>query len=587
MAMALPGMRDFTKATKDATRAGGVFTRGVGSMVGGFKKLTGSADQAKNGLDQGRDAMGHFTSAGAGVGTLPPQVAAVGMAMAAVTIAVLATVMALGSLMALAIEVTQQRSALQATFAALGGGALAGKQVMAMVDSLSSKLPFSTGQIAGWAKSLESAGITGKELERAVEAVAAATAIMGESGGAAAEKMLKTLAEGGAGASKMMENIQKGGAKGNRLLAEMGTSVEDVAKAAGMSVAQFQKAHMSADDMAHAIEKAVATRGAGPLGDMMLTFPVLAMKAKEGFMSLFEGLGPVVKPFMHAVQGLFSQFGRGTPVMKALGAIVTTVFGTLFRWATKAVTAVSAFVKANATGKSIGGVWNTISAAVAKVGAAIARVWKVLKPLFTSPAFLKGIVAVFKMIGMVVGVAVAVWLVMVAVLATVVGVIGNVLGVLSPLVDEIWDFIGGILSGSSAAGQFVQGLIDGILSGTGAFVSAVTSLASQGLAAFKSVLGIHSPSAVMAEMGGHMGGGLEKGLDKSAGGVGDAAAKLGAGAAGAAGAAGGGKGGGKATTVTISPGAVVIHGAGKIDVNEETLALIFERLLMSQGLGAT
>src|SRR5271166_2607889 len=177
------------------------------------------------------------------------------MAAAAAAAAVTTLVVTLTALSIKAIEIVEQRAGLLATFSALGGGAAAGKQTLAMVDKLSQVLPIPREQLDEIAKSMDAAGFRGKALEKAITAVADATAIMhDEAGGAAAKKMLETLAEGGAGAQKMADTVAKGGAKSNKLLKEMGLNAGDVKKAlAEMGV----KGKASADQVGSAVEKAL------------------------------------------------------------------------------------------------------------------------------------------------------------------------------------------------------------------------------------------------------------------------------------------------------------------------------------------
>lgn len=603
--MGFPGLSDFNKATKGATKASGVFTKGLGGMVNGFKKLTGSADQAKNGLNQGRNALGQFTAAGDGLAALGPygQAIAVGFTVAAIAIA--ATVGVMLALAAAAISVIETRSKMLAVFSALGGGAAAGKATVAMVDALAQKLPFATDQIAGWAQSLQAAGLEGEKLKSAVTAVAAATALMGDSGGAAAEKMIKQLAEGGEAASKMMKQIQEGSPKSARLLADMGLRIEDVAKAAGMSVAQFKAAHLSADQMSQAVEKALANKGAGPLAEMALTFPAMIAKFKDGFFGLFEKLGPAVKPFMKAIQSLFAQFSKGSPIFKALQPIVTAVFGTLFKYATMAVAAISKFVKANVNAKSIGGVWTSIKSAIAKVGAVLSPLIGLLKRIFSNAMVMKGIVTIFKIFAVVTLVLVTAFVAVGAVIAAVVGFIAGVIGTVadffssfsdgaSGALDAVTGFVGsvvgalsGLVSGAAeAASNFIDGLVNGISAGAGAIIAAVSGLASGALGAFKSILHIASPSRVMAKMGGHFSAGVAQGIDGGAGKVGDAAADLGDVAKGGAakGMSGGGGKGGKGGGVNVGTLNLVLSPGTSREIAEEAFAMLMERLAASQGV---
>ena len=64
--------------------------------------------------------------------------------------------------------------------------------------------------------------------------------------------------------------------------------------------------------------------------------------------------------------------------------------------------------------------------------------------------------------------------------------------------------------------QLVIGLINGVGSMFGALRNKIVALGKGAVGWFKGVLGIHSPSRVFAELGGHMMGGLALGLDRAA-----------------------------------------------------------------------
>lgn len=78
-------------------------------------------------------------------------------------------------------------------------------------------------------------------------------------------------------------------------------------------------------------------------------------------------------------------------------------------------------------------------------------------------------------------------------------------------------------------GNLIQGIINGVLGGIPALVSAVMGAGGKLIAGFKAKLGIHSPSRVFAELGGHTMAGLTQGLDRSGGDALASVARVGAG----------------------------------------------------------
>lgn len=461
---------------------------------------------------------------------------AIGIATAAFTIFAAACI---GG-MAAAISITETLTRMRAQFDALAGSAAAGGKVNEMVQRLGQSLPFATAQVGAWAKSLLAAGLEGQRLENAVRAVAAASALMGAEGGSAAESLFKKLAEGGQQATKLIQDFQKGGRKSATALAEMGLRSHDVAAALGMTDAQFKKAKISAAQMGDAVAKALAAKGAGPLATAMNAFPNIIGKAKEGFMSLFSGMQPQVEKFMASVAKLFSAFNKGGFAIQILKPIITSVFGTLFTWASKALDmAYAGFirvaiwgVKAYIMAHPLVGAFRELWVAVVKLGTALGIVGGKSQSL--------GILAfVGKVISMTFGT-------IIMVIKGVVGAITFVVNIVTRVVAAIRGAMAGIGgAGKGAGGNLVSGLIAGIMGGAGAVIAAVKGLAAGALAAFTGAFGIRSPSAVMRKHGDdNIAGGTAIGVKEGSPKVDAAMAKLG-GKPGGAGAKGrGGKGGG-------------------------------------------
>ena len=153
--------------------------------------------------------------------------------------------------------------------------------------------------------------------------------------------------------------------------------------------------------------------------------------------------------------------------------------------------------------------------------------------------------------------------------------------------------------GATIAANFIAGLVDGIKAGYAAAVAAVTGLGDKIKDGIKGVLGIHSPSRVMLELGGHVAGGFAEGIDMGAGRVGAAAGAMGAVAndnaisaaaytpsqAPASVTSSSSASSDRSLTVTVEPGAIVIQGAGKgvEELTEEAVSIIFERVALAQG----
>jgi hypothetical protein len=482
----------------------------VGNVLGGA--MTGAADKAAEAL-----------------GKLGPEGEAAGAALQALAEVASATVGTLTTLMGIALEVNEKIDLMSARFEALAGSTAGGEEIFNMVQKLGQELPFATAQIAGWAQGLRAAGVQGKQLEEDIKAVAAATALMGESGGAAAMQLFKRLGEGGPAADKLLKTFQEGGPKADKLLKEMGLSLADIGGAAALS-------KMSAEQLHEALAKAMEKKGSGPLDAMMNGWPNIIQKAREGFLSLFDALGPAIEPFMAEVKGLFGEFSKGGVVINMLKPIVTSVLSTLFGWATTAFHAIHQGLL-------------FVAVYALKAYIAIRPIVDHIKQLVSSQQFITGLKIAFIALGAAVLIAALPFLFIVASVLAVVAVFGLLVAgaayVGAMLVAQIgawWQALSGLASGAvDAASNFIGGLVQGISAGVGAVVDAVKGLASSALGAFTGAFGIRSPSTVMLEHGEeNIGGAAATGVDRAQPKMKAAMARLsdGAGAGGKGGARG-------------------------------------------------
>lgn len=512
----------------------GAVEAAAGAAGNAVEGIGGGASAGASGMDKlgqslftstthALDLPGPIGAIQSALGKLGPEGQAAALALGVLTIAFTVFVVAIAGGIAAAVEVNQHLELMRARFDALAGGSKAGGQVLSMVQALGRELPFAQAQIESWATSLQAAGFKGRGLEDAIRATAAATALMGESGGAAAQDLIKRLAEGGQGADKMMRSIQEGAGKSNKLLAEMGLTTADVAAAAGLTPDKFKSATLSAEQMNGAIEKALSAKGKGSLAAMMGDPAVIFGKVKEGLASAFEGLAPMVQPFMGAVKSIASEFMRGGTAVNILRAIVTPVFGTLLSWGTKAI---------NALHKG----FLMIAIGALQLYIHLRPAIDAIKAFATSESFLRGLKVAFIAIGIAVAVAALPFIIFAGVTVLMLAAIGALVAGILWFAGTIWGFIGdaasalgGWLSGAaSAAGDFISGLVQGIESGAGAVVDAVKNLASAALASFKGIFGIASPSKVMLEHGeDNIAGATATGIDRGAGQVDDAMARLG------------------------------------------------------------
>lgn len=461
---------------------------------------------------------------------LGPEGLAVAAALGVLTIAVTATVGTMLELAKTAIEVNEGIDLFSSRLEALTGSAKGGDAVLDMVRELGSELPFATKQIGEWAESLTRAGLRGKELEAATRAIAAAAAINPKGGAEAASEFFAKLGKAGKESAGLVQAVVEQSKKGTGPLREMGIELADLGGEAAVAT-------MKATDLSKALAAALSQKGQGPLEAMANSWPVILQKAKEGFLSLFARLGKPVSEFMGAVKALFGEFNRGRPLMNGLQSVATSVFSTLFDWGTRAVNAIHK-----------GFLMVGIAALTAYI--AMRPAINAIKEFVTSANFLRGVkvllaalaialVPFIVSIGAVVaaiGLFIAIQGILASVTAAVAGAILYAVGVVVGFAASIADaFMGAYNAATAAGGNFVDGLIAGIGAGASRVVSAVKGLANSALDAFKRVLGIASPSKVMLEHGEeNIAGATATGIDRGAGKVDAAMARLGSGDKGGA-----------------------------------------------------
>jgi hypothetical protein len=497
---------------------------------------------------------------------------------AAIGVAILvAYAAALWGLAAAAVKLTQEKDALRATLDVFTGGG--GDALLGELEDLSAQLPFTADKLNAWGKSLLAAGIKGNALKTSIKAIAAATAIMGESGGQAALGLIKRFA--------MMAETGQKVTLDRRILSQMaeaGISATALAKALGVPADKLGKMSVNAKDLGDAMQKALIAGGAKPLALLGQTWESISAKLKEGFEDAFEDLGDLVGPFMSELQSLASEFYAGGIAGGTFKDVIKGVLTPAFEVARRTVRALHigflelevAFLKAKIAvhplskaleGVGIsGGIVNVAMYLIAGVAVILAVVFGVLALavlIVASPFILLGIAiyGVYRAVSYIIGI--------------IQGAIAN---------------FDNLANAATTAGQnIITGLGNALQSGAAWVIAIAGSVATGIIGAITGPLAIRSPSRVMMRIGHHVTQGLAIGIDDGAPDVqaaaGGAAGAAVAGASSAPGRAGAAQGGGK-VEVRVEAGAIVIQGAGGniLDLTEEALARLLEMVVSRAGL---
>lgn len=513
---AAPGYQKLAAAAKASASAQAAHTAKMQGFADAAKGAKGATDGAGSAVDTLNDKMpqldGNLGKAQQALSKLGPAGAALAVVFTAIVVVATAVIGTLYKLASAAIAISQEKDALANTFRALSTGAQSGLELVDAVSEVAAALPFAEGQTLSWAKSLMSVGIEGEVLKGRLLGVASAAALMGAEGGASAENLFKQLAAGGDAADALIKTVQSGGKKAAVALSAMGIQSKDLAAALGKTPEQFSKMKLTADQLGDALQKALIQKGAKSLEAMSLTWSSITAKLSDAWEDMFEDLGGAVSPFMAEVKALFAEFSAGGTAQGLTKSLLVSFLTTLFSVATRVTHAIHlGFLQ--------------VEIAMLKVYIFLAPIINAFRALMGSTAFMNGLATMLKVVGVALvliggplfAITAAFWAFGTAVFA----VVGMVISALAWCVGDA----------ARAGGAIITGLGQGLLSGFSIIGDIMSALGRTALNAFKSVLGIHSPSAVMRLQGRFTAEGAALGIDDGAA---DVEASAGAMAKGAA-----------------------------------------------------
>ena len=483
------------------------------------------------------------------------------------------------------ISCVESKNAAIALFDALGQGAITGGEVDDMLDDLRSKLGVTKDMLSQFTAGFMKMGITGKEsLESLTTAAVSAEALV-KGGGDAFVAMQQKINDASEAGQKLILPFKKLGPT----LAKMGLNTDDLAKRMNLTskelVEGLSKGTIAADKFGAVLTDAATAKGAGALDNLSNSAANLGAMLKEYIGDLFEDMKEPVGAFMKEVKGLFSIFeSKTTPSGMALKTGIAGGFTAILGAATKAVPYIKHFLldlvilglKAYIGLKPIikwaqemaqkQPVIDAFKNALLGIGLAIASF---AAPIIGAIAVVGLLVAAFVAIGVTVSSAVG--------------------GIVKFGVDAFKTLNGYIEQAKAFGNDFVQGIIDGL--GAGPLIAAVTGLATSAKDTFKSVLGIASPSKVMAlEGGGPMAAGVVEGLESGEKDVASAASSVATVAVKATSDVASSGGGAAAPAASSSSGPVsitiMIDGAGKSaeSIAEEVYATLMQRMALGAGV---
>lgn len=496
----------------------------------------------------------------------------IGMVAAAVVALVAILVVGAAALMSFALGAADAHRSMMLMLQGATGSAAAANADAAAIDRVASSSALAKEQIAGMGQSLAVAGLSGKLFEDTLKTIALVSSVAGAEAGQKLEDVAKK-----AKALGHFEIKAKG-------LQGLGISMEDVAKQLGLSVAQMD-AQMKAGKITTeqgmgAMNKALSARFGDVGAKQMLGFDTQMLKLKENVTGLFKDVQ--IEGFLKAMQSVLSVFDQNTSTGKALHLIITKVFSGAF----DAISAAAPYIKAFLIGMVMGlllvyinakKVWNALRDAFGG-GESMSQADKLKIAMYAGVAVVGIFVGVLVALAVVLAILAVGFIIAAVAIALPFIIIGLFIYQIYKLVDAITSIDFPNLG--DAAGNMVDGLVQGIESKIGDVVAAMSALGTKAKDSLLSVLGIHSPSRVMMSAGGFTAQGFAEGVDDGASKAQGAMARM---AEPPDMAAGGkpGKGGGKGKIHVDQIGPFYGVGADTIDMIEEGITALFERLDLS------
>jgi hypothetical protein len=422
---------------------------------------------------------------------------------------------------------------------ALTGSAALGSEFNAVVNQLAAKVPLAKEKIGALAQEMSLLKLGRRDLQAGLTSVAVVTSALGDSAGNAIKSIVEASAVSRRFSLGMRDRfgeltalagtgLRKADVLG-ALATRLGKSLPDVEK-------QLLQGRVTMKDGLAALEAAAKGRFGKTLSAQMLSLDTQFAKAKEGFGAMFADAD--IEPGLKGLKELLSIFDQGT----VQGVVMKTALTTGLNGVSSALGVILPLGKSFFLEATIGAL--ELYLALRPIGRKISE-WAA--PFLTAEnAATAGKIAIY-------GVAAAFALAAIAAGTAAVAIVGPFLLIAAAVyaavlgVQAAWDWLTG--SARAAASSLIDGFVGWIESGASRVVGAMTGLASKAAGAFKSALGIASPSKVFAAYGRYTVQGLTEGIEQEAPQAHAAVEALG-GAAPAAPALGGGSSG-AGTTINI------------------------------------
>lgn len=395
---------------------------------------------------------------------------------------------------------------------AASAGARDHGELTMVINDIATRVPLAKDKIAEFGRALEVAGLQGRRMQIALEAVS----------------MIESAIPGaGAKIAELAERFQKlrRAVLTKQDLQGTGLVLDDVAKSlakltntsVAAAKAALQNGTASIDAVMKAMQAAIETKFGKTIAAQMLALSTQFEKLKENIAALFGDLN--LENFLAGLKTVTDLFSQTTVTGKVLKGTMTLVFQGIFDGLAK----VMPFVRSFFLGFMIGAL----------------NVYIALKPLIKDIGTLLGAgkgdglhKALFLGSTLAHALGFGLKLVLLAVLQVV---------EVAKILSAAWDWISGVAdelqkipdvlqnlatTGMAAAGGLVEGFVNGIQAKIGDVIAAVSSMGDAAEGALRAALGWHSPATLGVDAAVAVGEGVEVGADKAEGKASDAMGSL-------------------------------------------------------------
>lgn len=449
------------------------------------------------------------------------------------------------------------------------GSAEAAQATWENINKIGNKLGISRASLVESTNKLVLAGVEDQgELTSALETIANIGSVKGLSPEKFESIIQKSMSSGKFEVST--KALQGTGAKLTDVYEELGQRMGIGSKQVEEMIKKGQiKAGAGLDALKSVINKKLG----GIAGKQALDLENQFTRMKDNLAKLFEDVN--TGPFLEALSDMLSIFDQSTESGKTLKFLAETIFQGLFD--TSKV--VLPYVKDG---------FLRIENAVLRVYIAAQPVIKQLNDMFKNTdsadikMMLQSVADLIEFVGMVVVKSVEYWILFQTTVFGAISSVGTAIGTFVAHVVNGFNIVKGIAEAfivdfTSIGSRMIDGLVQGILGGATKAADAVKGVAQGAVNAVVGVLGIHSPSKVFAELGGHTAAGFAEGVDSGAPAAQSAMGDMVAPPVSP-------KGGGGSMTMDVGGVSITINGVQGADQLAEVLpqqiALVFEQLAL-------